>query len=943
MCDADSLFQKHAKIAIESGCIESLQKQIEQMLSEISRERAIFCRALNQAQAELDLQKEILEKLNERVAIQKKALAKATEYQQRTFLALDSYLADHQKKSGSVLHFFRTFKHRFTQYSAQYREIPEGSDLFTLQVAATRCVQLTNHIKTRFSVNHRSFQSRIQALNQRLKLVSHFTPNNRLELATNLSSLVEDSWKLVVEARKQKIVGRLMLSSLMFSTARRLKKKAANALTRIQAKTLAEMTGDGSPWPISANVFPSNACKQAAKTKLDKELQEFLSSSEIIQLTPDSRPAVSIIIPVYNQPQFLLRSLKSIAAHADVPYEVIIWDDNSSASMDELHARVHGTKLIRSPQNLNYVLANNEAAKHARGDYILLLNSDAAIRPGAISSSVKLLEQHSTVGVVGGLLLLPDGKVQEAGSAVWSDGSCAGIGRGLPASDPRILHCRVVDYCSGAYFMTRRALWDSVGGFSPDFTPAYYEETDYCLRIRQSGWLTVYNADAVIDHYEFATTGNHAAMQMMTTNRNRFVNAHAEYLRQQPKPNDWHEYFLGNPPQKKRRRWLFIEDQLPKSTSGAGLPRTRHILQAFSSSINDEIWMLPTDIASASTTQIRRAEGLSWINLINFNTSDEIISFLRSEIRRFDVVFVSRPHNKILLNKAAPWLQAPPSGKGPVIIYDAEAIFQDREIARYFVETGQKMPTAEQQSRIDSEIDLEKSADIIVTVRERDAERYTARLPDKPVFRLGHYNEWKPAATPFQERYGMLFVGPMLHSNTPNHDGILWLHDNILPLLSKTNTHIPLTLVGQMQARLRLDSKYPITVLGAVNDLNPALQKARIFVCPIRYAAGISIKAIEAMSAGVPLICTPVIAEQLSLTHEHHALVASTAEQFATAIYRLHQDETLWHSIREHALQYTAKNFTREIFQSTAKDIAAYVETLLLHRHRKPPLVGTAS
>jgi GT2 family glycosyltransferase len=75
---------------------------------------------------------------------------------------------------------------------------------------------------------------------------------------------------------------------------------------------------------------------------------------------------------------------------------------------------------------------------------------------------------------------------------------------------------RDVDYCSGAFLLTPRRLWEKAGGFDEVFRPAYYEETDYCMRLRERGLRIVYEPNAVLLHYEFASSdsaGNATALQ----------------------------------------------------------------------------------------------------------------------------------------------------------------------------------------------------------------------------------------------------------------------------------------------------------------------------------------------------------------------------------------------------------------------------------------------
>jgi GT2 family glycosyltransferase len=128
-------------------------------------------------------------------------------------------------------------------------------------------------------------------------------------------------------------------------------------------------------------------------------------------------------------------------------------------------------------------------------------------------------------------VILPTGRLQEAGCIIWGDGVTMGIGRGLDPEDPTVMVRRDVDYCSGAFLMTPRRAWERLGGFDEAYAPAYYEDADYCMRLRRLGLRVVYEPTAIVDHYELgsqAKTGDAAAMS--ERNRAIFVERHAAAL-----------------------------------------------------------------------------------------------------------------------------------------------------------------------------------------------------------------------------------------------------------------------------------------------------------------------------------------------------------------------------------------------------------------------------
>ena len=254
-------------------------------------------------------------------------------------------------------------------------------------------------------------------------------------------------------------------------------------------------------------------------------------------------------------------------------------DNNSTDDTSKLFSRIKGVNYIKNKENKNFLLACNQAADLATGKYLLFLNNDATIREKAIENAIKVFSEESNVGAVGARIVLLDGKLQEAGSIVWNDGSCLGYGRGQKPDHFTYMHRRFVNFCSGAFLLTPTALFRETGKFDVAFAPAYYEETDYCLSIQEQGYKVVYEPSCVIDHFEFASSDKQSsAIKLQRKNQKIFFDKHKAYISQLHPPHEDNIILARQTNDKKRI--LFIEDRIPHEDLGAGFPRSNQIVNS---------------------------------------------------------------------------------------------------------------------------------------------------------------------------------------------------------------------------------------------------------------------------------------------------------------------------------------------------------------------------
>lgn len=220
-------------------------------------------------------------------------------------------------------------------------------------------------------------------------------------------------------------------------------------------------------------------------------------------------PGVSIVIPSRNQFALLNRCVESLLEKtAYTNYEVLIVDNGSTDSdacnwLDGIEAMESPQlRVLRHPQPFDYAAMVNLAARHARGEYLLLLDNDTAILREDWLDAMLNHAQRPEVGVVGAKLLNADGTVQHAGMVLGLQGPATTAGERLEA--PGYMYRLQVDQnysaVSGSCLMVRKSVFDKVGGMDGGALRNTYSDADLCLKVRQAGYLVVWTPHALMLH-----------------------------------------------------------------------------------------------------------------------------------------------------------------------------------------------------------------------------------------------------------------------------------------------------------------------------------------------------------------------------------------------------------------------------------------------------------
>ncbi|MDB0051363.1 glycosyltransferase [Gammaproteobacteria bacterium] len=653
--------------------------------------------------------------------------------------------------------------------------------------------------------------------------------------------------------------------------------------------------------------------QQLEKQKLDNSakgaLDKFLTSTEQLQFPETETPQLSIILVFYQQAHLSYLCLQSLLEFANVCYELIIVDNNSTDETAKLLNKIDNATIIRNADNCGFVKAVNQAAGIATGEYILLLNNDALIEKNTLSNALQVIKSDKSIGAVGAKIKLLDGSIQEAGSIIFSDGACLGYGRGNVSDNYEFMFQRDVDYCSGAFLLFRNSTFKALGGFDLDYAPAYYEESDFCIRLQKKGLRIVYVPSSQITHYEFASCGGmENAQKLQAKHREVLCTKHADYLAEQFANDDskvLHARTRNNFP-----NILVIDDRVPHPSLGSGYPRCSSMLFELSK-MDLNISLYPLQFPEEQWDDVYNTLP-STIEVILESGRDGLQSFLAERKKFFQFIVVSRVHNMEFFNHC---LSLDPDLLGDAkIIYDAEAVSAPREILRMEFH-GEAMSAEDQAKLIEKELQQSKLAGKIVAVSNNEAEIFKRHGYSNTVV-LGHTIASKPGRKEFKQRSGLLFVGALRDEGSPNVDSLLWFLINVFPILEQAIPGIKLNVVGDNSApSLATIGKDNINFTGRVHSIEEIYNISRVFIAPTRFAAGIPHKIHEAAAKGLPSVTTPLLAQQLGWKDSKELLVGDTPEAYAAQCIKLYQDEKLWQDVRDAGLAAIIEDCSQETFR----------------------------
>jgi GT2 family glycosyltransferase len=646
----------------------------------------------------------------------------------------------------------------------------------------------------------------------------------------------------------------------------------------------------------------------------------------------EENPFFSVVISAHDNFAYNIRVLE-LLEHAyhytksriGIGLEVVFVDDASTDETADMADYVGGLTFERASPNIGFTRACNLGARLASGQYIVFMNNDMEFEPDIFVQLHDAVERdRDEVACFGAAILQLDGRIQDVGSGVWQDGTAGGYFRGESPARYSLLQARDVDYVAGCFFCISNADFHAADGFDERFSPGYYEEADLCLRVWASGKKVRVYPEIHIYHLEYGSFSSgktpRAATSLMARNRVLFAQKHRELVSSRPPFVSNANYagrYVGS-----RLRILMIEDLVPSLALGSGFGRSEII-------VRELLKLAVVNVFAHSRTGVGKLpEDLAYLNFY-FGPDPKLLNEVL-ESRYYDLIYVCRTHNVARYYEV---LREWKTRTRAAIICDTEAIASVRDVTR--AEGLETYPEILASPRLadllEDELKFLGIADSYVAVNEFDAQILKRRFA-KPVHVIGVHLVSHETVADLGARRGLLFVGTLYDRNAPNYDSLVWFLAHVWPRIMAARPGEVLRIVGPANPGVAGSSfaQSGVTYLGPVENLREEYARARLFIAPTRFAAGIPFKVYEAWSHGLPVVASTLLHEQLAATGDlGGALLAATVrdngEAFATACLRVLTDDALWTEMRGAAIRYLEKTCVPALLgKSVAKLLDKY-------------------
>lgn len=624
--------------------------------------------------------------------------------------------------------------------------------------------------------------------------------------------------------------------------------------------------------------------KQKAIDHLQRNVQSFAGGNFIV-FPYHEQPQISIIIYAKDYPNLTYKCLAEIATwieQSNWKIELILIEDGTAKS--ELYSLISGLWILKNKEKLGFLAAIFRASLKARGEWILTLRQDVLLSQSALERMISTFQQRQP-GILFPKLFYPSFELCSAGGIIWQDGYLGNFGENDFSKEPEYSYLREVDFGMGISFLTKTSLLHffeqtceqkyGQSSYSKNYS-SNYAIADLCLNLKHHHKLNVLYDPKVEMECQYGYPK--ADPQVPPPD---FLHKWQDILASQPSKT---EEFL---PTRDRPTILVIDTLVPAYDQESGSLRLFQIMRILLDLGYDLIFLPHEGHEQEPYTSELEEIGIE-VLYFSYKQTEWRDRLIR-RLSLIDIAWVCRPE---LCERYIPILKQNDKIK---IIYDTIDLHFLRLKRAWEMNPS---PELEWQKMQQLEFQMAQKADITLVVTEVEKEILTnAQARAVQVIPNIHQIYDQPIPE-FSDRHHLLFIGGYYHK--PNVDAVLWLCNQIMPLIWQVQPEIKLMLLGSNPSPevLALASDR-VDVPGYIADVEPYFLHHRLFVAPLRYGAGMKGKIGHSLSYGLPTITTTIGAEGMGLSDRQNVLIANSANEIAQAVLDLYNNIELWQKLSQ--------------------------------------------
>ena len=276
-----------------------------------------------------------------------------------------------------------------------------------------------------------------------------------------------------------------------------------------------------------ADVYRTKTFRLARFAEAGVRAAEAVTARQLV-VAAVAAPRVSVVVVLYGRADLGLQAVAALIDNTPPCWELIIVDNASpDGAIEVLGAQVSGATVIRNGLNVGFSAAVSVGALHARGEFVLILNSDVFVEPGWLPPLIAALDADNTLAGVSPTLFNLDGTVQEAGSVLYASAETRAV-----MDDDRwaLEFTRAVPYVSAACLLMRRLVYTQLGGMDTVYGRGYFEDVDLALELEALGLSLAHVPGSSARHVRGGSSTPESATSQMVLNRTVFVDRWSQRL-----------------------------------------------------------------------------------------------------------------------------------------------------------------------------------------------------------------------------------------------------------------------------------------------------------------------------------------------------------------------------------------------------------------------------